>query len=286
MRIRHVATCPEVAPVECATEDIPDHLHDQRISWFRLDPSFTAGLGRGWQVSAQFPVDLRMVRVAYTSLEGEPYDPPYADIHHRDETLWGPVDGTLKVGLYALAGEHLLVGGRLGTSVPIGRTEEDPYALGDAGLEHQHLQFGTGTFVPTGGVDLHLMGSRWGLLGWANGRASLYANGKGYRAPSTASLGTGPTFRLTPTVTTVLTVEGTVESAEAWNGDTSGGRIAGVGTLGVNGAVGDHLVLQAQGRFTLAQMALGMHAEEGTFEQPFVAAIGASWTFGAVPEEP
>ena len=31
-------------------------------------------------------------------------------------------------------------------TLPLGRTVEDPFALGDMGLPHEHSQFGTGTF--------------------------------------------------------------------------------------------------------------------------------------------
>jgi hypothetical protein len=32
-------------------------------------------------------------------------------------------------------------------SLPIGKTEENPFELGDRGLSHQHIQFGSGTSI-------------------------------------------------------------------------------------------------------------------------------------------
>src|SRR5687767_13110119 len=93
VRIVHEASCPEDNPVVCATEDIEPYVHDQKIDWFRADLGVFYGLGGGWQLGAGVPFDVRVLRIDYYDLAGEPYEPPYANIHHRDEVLWGPTDG-------------------------------------------------------------------------------------------------------------------------------------------------------------------------------------------------
>ena len=50
---------------------------------------------------------------------------------------------------------------RGGVTVPLGRTEENPFALGREGLAHQHIQFGTGTWDPLAGAAA---GRRFGAL--------------------------------------------------------------------------------------------------------------------------
>ena len=72
------------------------------------------------------------------------------NIHHRDETYRGISDFSLRFshtrhGILR-GGDHFIA--LLGTSIPMGKTEDDPFKLGDAGLKHLHIQFGTGTFNP------------------------------------------------------------------------------------------------------------------------------------------
>jgi hypothetical protein len=106
---------------------------------------------------------------------------PNGDIHHRNETLTGPGDPWALVVFGKGAGAWSL-GARAGVSIPLGRTEENPFALGRRGLPHQHIQFGTGTWNPMGGVALgrHLGGTN--VVASILARFVTYANGHGYRA--------------------------------------------------------------------------------------------------------
>jgi len=278
VHIRHVAACPEVDPILCADQDIPEHWHDQQITWFRLDPTLNVGLGAGWQVSASVPFDLRAIAVRYETLDGAAFDPPYADIHHRDEALAGPVDGLLLVGRYAPVGSHLTLGVRAGTTLPFGKTEEDPFALTELGLTHQHIQLGTGTFVPTAAVEGVLAGTRWGGAAWATGRIPLYTNGKGYQPGAGVQAGLGPSWRPTPPLTLLATVEGSYEAAERWSGTSYGGRATGL--VGISGlyTVSGALVLQAQARVTA--LSWEHHTDdddEGSAVQRVLGSVGLSW---------
>ncbi len=72
------------------------------------------------------------------------------NIHHRTETYRGLSDLMLlatydKQALFR-AGDSLKISA--GTTLPTGKTEENPFELGDKGREHLHIQFGTGTFDP------------------------------------------------------------------------------------------------------------------------------------------
>jgi hypothetical protein len=51
------------------------------------------------------------------------------------------------------------IAARGGVTVPLGRTEPNPFTLGDLGLPHEHIQFGTGTWDPVVGLAA---GRRWG----------------------------------------------------------------------------------------------------------------------------
>jgi len=275
VRIQHEAMCPEVDPLLCATTDIPMHMHDQRITWFRLSPGLTVGLGEGWQASLELPVDVRQVRVDYTTMDGAPFDPPYDDIHHRDEVLYGPVDGSLWVRRYFSAG-RFLYGAGLGSTLPLGRTEEDPYALTEEGLTHQHLQLGAGAFIPQIGLDLLYSQGRWGMMSAISGRVPLYANGKGYLAPLSLNLSAGPTFRSSKTLMWALSAEGLYEGAESWGGTPSGGKTALGAALGAFWTLSPQVTLQAQARTTLYQHDAPSD-EDGQIRQWLIGTVGLSW---------
>ncbi len=279
VHIRHVAACPEVDPILCAEQDIPDHRHDQTIAWFRLDPMVNVGLGAGWQVSASLPLDLRAVAVRYETMDGGDFHPPYADIHHRDETLAGPVDGLFLIGRYAPIGGRVTFGARAGTTLPFGATQENPFALTERGLTHRHIQLGTGTFVPTVTIEGVLAGTRWGAAGWVTGRLPLYANSKGYQPGTGVQAGVGPTWRVVPPLTLLATVEGSYEGPERWSGTPYGGRATAL--VGVTGlySLSDAWVLQAQARVTvLSRERPTDDDDEGTAVQRVVGTLGVSWT--------
>ncbi len=283
VRIRHVAQCPEVDPLLCVVEALPEHAHDQRITWFRLDPTLNVGLGGGWQAAVSVPIDMRSISVDYLLPDGSPYDPPYDDIHHRSEVLGGPVDGTLLVRRYVRAGERAVLGLTFGTSLPFGRTEENPYALTEQGLRHQHIQLGTGTFVPIAGVDAIFEGARWGGMAWASGRLPLYANTMGYTPGVSLSLGGGPSFRPVPKLQVLATAEASFEGAETWTGTPYGGRLTVLGGLGALYTVSPALVVQPQARVTALQWSGHHDADEGSAVQRVLATAGVSWTFDARP---
>lgn len=279
VRIRHVAVCPEVDPLLCAEQEIPEHWHDQRILWFRLDPTLNVGLGGGWQIAASVPFDLRDVNVVYETSDGAHFDPPYDDIHHRTETIAGLTDGTLVAKRYVSIGKAI-VGVGLGTTLPFGKTEEDPYTLTEQGLLHQHMQLGTGTFVPMASFEGVLEGPRWGGVGWVTGRLPLYANDKAYQPGAGVSGGLGPSFRPIPPLQLLATAEGSYEGPEYWSGTAYGSRATVVAGLTGAYSLSPAVVLQAQARVT-AWNWMGHHDEdEGSAVQRFLGSVGVSWTFG------
>lgn len=275
VRVRHVATCPEDDPVHCATEDIPDYVHDQSITWGRATLGATVSLGKGWQVGATLPGDVRILRIRYEDLEGDPYDPPYPNIHHRDETLAGPVDGAVE-GRWFGRSEAISYGGALGVTLPLGRTEADPYALTEEGLPHQHQQLGSGVFQPTFAAQIYSGGDRWGGFGRLDGRLGLYANSKGYQPPMVASLTGGPLYKLSPTVQLVGTAQLQAESAERWSGDPYGGRLALLAGLGAMVQPTPGLTFQLDARTTPVQVSLETHGDEA-LRQWLILGLGASW---------
>lgn len=277
--VTHTASCPDVSPADCAVAEIPDHLHDLDLSWTRLKLGGGLGLGRGFALAAELPLDLRVVDVTYTTLDGAEYAPPYEDIHHRDEIIWGPADGQLRAEWFGRADAWVL-GGWLGGTLPLGRTEEDPFAAGEAGEWHQHHQLGAGRPLLVLGASA-TRGGRWGLLSSAGGQIPVGTNGKGYRAPASLSLSVGPSWRAKPRIQLFSAAGWVMESAERWHGEPHGGRQAAELGLGGVFALRPELALTTELRAPVWQhLAEHEHGEDedATLRLSPQLRAGLSWT--------
>ena len=288
----HDAVCPEISPVDCAQEDIPDHVHDQSLTLLRMEPRFAAGLGKGFLVSVAIPVDVKVAGIKYTLMDGTPYEPTYGGLHHRNETLFGLGDLRLKVAAYrTIQGSPVTIGAHLGLALPTGKTEDNPFAAVSDNEEHQHLQFGGGTVDPTVGLELIVQGKRIGergpkvgMIGKFNGRFPLYANPRGYQGPVSINAALGPMFRMPEPVDTLqLTTLMTASwmSAERWDGEP--GQNSGLGTLGagvgLSWNITKKLVLSGMLSFRLLEVAQGAQ-----FKQPVSGTLGLSGFFGKPKE--
>ncbi|MCK6592760.1 MAG: hypothetical protein L6Q76_34825, partial [Polyangiaceae bacterium] len=123
----HRAECPDLGP-ECqgSTPPVPYNHHiDVLMGETTLEVSY--GVAPFVAAEARLSLRLSSVTPTYTELDGTP-KLVANDIHHRDETLAGPGDPWLSVRLGAQAGK-LISTARIGFSLPLGRTEPDPYAL-------------------------------------------------------------------------------------------------------------------------------------------------------------
>lgn len=223
--VDHPASCPEVDPVLCAEQDLPLHEHHLLTIHSRAEARAELGLTRALRVGLLVPVEWRRVEVEYTLADGEPYAPPYADIHHRDEDIVGLADG--EAWLQGTKGMADLLGwARLGATLPWGRTEEDPYALGAQGLEHEHHQLGAGLPLLLGGLGLSRPATPWGGGVRLGLRLPVGTNGKGYRAPTSLESGLGLERRLGARWQAESGLGLVVEGPERWSGQDHPGRQA------------------------------------------------------------
>jgi hypothetical protein len=178
----HVSECPDLGP-ECLSPSPPaPYWHDVAV-WFS-ETSLDASLGlTDWlAVDGRFAVRVVDVSPAFRELDGTE-KLGVSDLHHRRETLAGPTDPWLFLRVAAQRGP-LVTSARVGVSFPLGQTAEDPYALGRRGIPHQHIQFGSGTFMPLVGASLALVLTRATLALSGLGQFSLSTNENGFRAPS------------------------------------------------------------------------------------------------------
>lgn len=210
---RHIAECPDVAP-ECAVLFIPPHEHRVRLQLTHYELEAAFGLRRNMQLSLRVPYDVKDMRVRYTTLTGEPFTPPYGDIHHRTERLTGISDPSMMLDITPHA--DWMFG--IGTTFPIGHVEPDPVELGRRGIAHQHIQFGSGTFEP----KLSAQWTHRAFSARAEARLSLYENREGFRAPTILAWSLGPTIRagriaIDPRLT------GQYQSIGRWHGEIDEG---------------------------------------------------------------
>lgn len=212
-----MASCPDVAP-ECAVAFIAPHQHRARLALFRSDLSVAYGWSEKILVSARLPYEVKDQRISYRTLEGEPFDPPYGDIHHRTERLDGLGDGELGVSI-SPAPDWVL---GAGVTLPFGRTEPDPIELGRRGLKHEHIQFGSGTVDPKLSVQWSRPLGKFRLAASVDARIPLYENRHGFRPPASVRWSAGPGLAL-GTTGLAAQLAGQYQSVGKWNGEVDEG---------------------------------------------------------------
>jgi hypothetical protein len=156
-------------------------VHDLTISTGDLSLAAALGVSRGWAIEALVPLRLNRERIRFRTLDGAPYEPDPPDVHHANRTLVGLADPWLLVHVGGTRGPWS-AGARLGASLPVGRTEPDPFALGDAGLPHEHIQFGAGTVEPIAALGVAHDFGAWSLAARGLARFGTWTNAHGYRA--------------------------------------------------------------------------------------------------------
>ena len=274
----HVATCPDVAPVECAQGQIPPHRHVVRLNLYHLDLFAVYGLGNASQLSLRIPYDVKDQHVRYTTLDGDPYVPPYGDIHHRTETLWGVSDADLLFwkAPALLQRPNSGVSIALGTTLPIGKTVPDPVRLGLEGKKHEHLLYGSGTFDPKLVVYAWQRAGRF-LIGEAvDARLPVYESPGGYRPPVNVLWGLGPSLLL-GRWSVSLQYEGQYQSVGKWHGveDEGTGFVSGGGVLRGTFLVNPKLTV-----FGGLYHELFSHGSSGqTFHQGLTVSLGVTRIF-------
>lgn len=223
--VSHEAGCTN--PASCNEVPVqPRFMHNQEIYSAETRATGEFGLTAALGVELQLPFRFVSTSIEYTTPDGQPYRPLDPDVHHRDETIAGLGDLSL---LARWSGElsGYLVSVRAGASLPIGKTEENPFLLGDLGKRHQHIQFGSGTVDPVLALDISKAFGRWLLSGFGQGQGAVYENSHGYRAGLRVSGGAQAGRKVWRSLTGALGLEGLYEGPERWEG-----RIQQDGNLG------------------------------------------------------
>jgi thiol-disulfide isomerase/thioredoxin len=255
-----------------------DIVHDQDLQIAEVRLGVDVGIRDWLAVSASLPVRMVTSEIQYLDTTGEPVELVTPGIHHRNETLTGLADPMVTGAVTARVGGWRLTG-RAGLTIPIGATEEDPFALGDMGLAHQHIQMGTGTFNPVVGGEVVKTWGRWGVGGFALTQQVVYENGKGYHAGDRYAGGVSVirTFAGDHAVRAGVEVLG--ETAERWNGvmhsdDGNRGRFDAMIVAAYSTRLSD-MRIHAGVKIPVVTRVVG-----GQLEVPLIAEVGWSYTFG------
>lgn len=146
LRVVHESRCPDIGPV-CRERDEPPDMHDKLIRISELRPVVEYGLTDRVGLRLQAPFKRIHTAITYRRLDGTAFVPDWEGIHHRAETLAGLTDPWLTARLSGSLGGWDLAG-RFGLSIPLRRTEPNPFNAGLEGRAQQQLHFGTGTVNP------------------------------------------------------------------------------------------------------------------------------------------
>jgi hypothetical protein len=184
--------------------EVPLHEHQVSLDYTRVELELQYTFASDWDVAIRIPWERKSqsagIRIIEPVTEAERDSiERNAEIHHRSESYDGVAD--LMLLLRSRSYDRFRPGDALsfaiGSSIPTGRTEPDPYRLGDAGERHLHIQFGSGTFDPLIEASYQTrLDDRWALHGFVAARAPLYENSRGFRAPSEMSFALGPALRV------------------------------------------------------------------------------------------
>ena len=183
--------------------DVPLHQHHVTLNIFRVDIGLKYQFDSQWMLEANVPYETKVQEATIEEIEPVSQAERAAIVrnrnnHHRNETYTGLTDANILLGYHAVSlfKESDVLMGSIGTTLPFGKTEEDPWKLGDAGREHLHIQFGTGTFNPI--IDLHYRLPVYKELGTnasVRVKVPFYENSKTYRASRELTYTAGLNYR-------------------------------------------------------------------------------------------
>jgi hypothetical protein len=204
------------------------HRHEVKLNVVRFDVGLKYRISQQWRLEAALPYEIKDQTAGIPDIES--VDDPdqkdamlrYQNIHHRNQTYRGISDMDILLGYnrQGILMENDSLTAKFGTTIPLGKTEDDPWKLGAMGKEHLHIQFGTGTFNPIG--DLRYSIPIYGGLA-ANasvrGKVPFYENSKTYRGSWDVTYSAGLNYRLNDWLSVQTSYLGLYQSYAHWAGD-------------------------------------------------------------------
>ncbi|MGE0868314.1 MAG: thioredoxin family protein [Kofleriaceae bacterium] len=270
---------------EVVDRGVIDIVHDQTMMVTEGRLALDAGITERFAASLMLPVRVVSTSIRYRDAMGSEVSLVRPGIHHRNETLVGIADPIVLGALTGTLGS-LRATVRIGASLPLGRTEDDPFALGDMGRPHQHIQMGTGTVAPVVAFEIAHAAGRWRVGGFAFTQQVVYENAKRFRAGDRYAAGLELRRRVAEAWSVRGSAELQAETAERWRGvvhtdDGNRGRVDVIVGAGGTWSASKRL------SFELAlKIPIVTHVVGGQLSMPMIAEVGASWAFGADAAQP
>ena len=233
------------------------------------------GLGKGFVLSFNIPLELKAFSLRHELLDGTPYETPYS-LLIGDDVLVGTGDARF-MGQVAgpIQGTPVLLSAGVGVMLPTGRTASNPFTEVVA-TQRQFRQFGNGTFDPTAELAFVLGTKPIGMLFSGSTRLPLYTNPKGYRGQFLLTGSAGlvlTTPRPMDQVRLLALLEVSHAGAAQWDGETalnSGRDTLGL-RLGFEWNLNPRLVLRGSLTATPVQVWRGEQ-----FSMPWSVGVGVS----------
>ncbi len=265
------------------TVPVPLYRHEVSLDYARVELELRYTFRTDWDVIARLPWEQKdqhahLVFVNASTAEQQAAMQRNIDLHHRSVTLRGGSDLMLlsrhRWSSIWRDGDSLSFSG--GFTVPIGRTVENPYLLGDRGIQHLHIQFGTGTIDPLfeGSYSAPIRGA-FSSGAYFAGRLPLYENRRSFRGPPEASLGILLSHVTTDRLQLRIEAGAFVQGYGYWDGvrDENTGLVATSVAAGATVRLAS-IYFAADARYPLSQRTLN---EGDAFEQgpTFIVGVGA-----------
>ena len=207
--------------------EVPLHRHHVKLNIFRLDVGLKYQLAPQWVLEVNIPYDTKTQEATLEEIDSVTPTEREAiirnrDNHHRNETYIGFADADLFLGygMQGLLRETDFFMARVGTTIPFGKTEENPWKLGDAGLKHLHIQFGTGTFNPIADLYYNLpIYKGLNVNASVRGKLPFYENSKTYRGSREVTYTGGLSYRVNDWLSFQAGYLGFYQSYAYWAGE-------------------------------------------------------------------
>jgi len=253
---------------------VPLHRHEVSLDYLRVELELDYAFKDRWGVVLRVPYDIKDQEASVGFIEPALEEEKKAmlrnlNIHHRAETYRGLSDlmllATYNRDALFREGDSLKISA--GTTLPTGKTEENPFELGDKGLEHLHIQFGTGTFDPLLEANYWVpLARKFTIGGYARARFPLYANRKTYKGPGELTAGLQLGYQLSKRLTLHLNTTAYYQGFAYWDGekDTHSGLVATSSIFGAAIKAWGDTSLGLDLRYPLGQRTL---SEGDAFEQ-------------------
>jgi hypothetical protein len=277
MQVTHPAGCADLN--NC--DEVPvQELHDHQVLLAPVELGLSGewAFDDKWGVEASLPVRSVWASVSYQTPDGADYEPVDADVHHRDETVAGLADGRL-MARYGRSLGGVWVAARLGTTVPLGATEEDPFSAGDVGKKHQHIQLGSGAFEPVMSLDATWGGISQQTTAYVTLQQPLYANDKGFEAGRRLLAGAQVGLKAAPDLLLSLLGEVGHEGGDQWQGVVRSDGMTGLTEVRTGAALlwrSEAVTLTAAVRVPVYRVMEASAEEPGEVISPASLSLGAT----------